>query len=667
MFFPQAMTEVELIIPEKDLLPVTRVLAGQGVFHQVDASHLRSGSKAVDGETWKDRSAAYAALERQILINMQVLGLQEGAPPDGDAGFLVELEAIQPIVGQTEQAIKRVSEELAASRKRKEQLESYARELQPLVDVDLDISMMQNPRYIHAILGLMPAANLERLQTSLARVPHVLTKVGEDQQNAVVWLTGAKASADVLDRAARSAYLSPLEISEVHQGKPTDIMQTLHTGIAAEHDKSAALESDLAELRQRHGADLQAALWKVRSSRLLADAMSRYGKLRYTYLIVGWIPSASLATLTKQLKEVSQSLIIEATPSSRAGDGSQNVPVALRNPGLLGAFEQLVNTYAHPRYEEIDPTLLMAITFPLLFGAMFGDLGQGLVLALFGALLASGKIRALKGMAQLGKVVAACGLSAALFGLLYGSFFGFEGEHLPFKEILGRFVVIEPIHQILEILGLAVGAGVILLSLGFLLNLYNAFRARDWARLIFDPNGVTGLLLYWSLLGFAASKALPLFPVPSVAFVVGAALGGVGVMFSEVFKHLVEGHRPLFEGGPVMLLIQAGVELFEKLISLFSNTLSYVRVGAFAVVHAGLMTAIFTVAELVGGEGGVGYWIIVVLGNIGIIGIEGLIVGIQTMRLHYYEFFSKFFTGGGLAFEPLKSLSAGRQQPDPAA
>jgi V/A-type H+-transporting ATPase subunit I len=191
------------------------------------------------------------------------------------------------------------------------------------------------------------------------------------------------------------------------------------------------------------------------------------------------------------------------------------VPVSLRNPGLLGAFEQLVNNYARPRYGEIDPTVLMTVTFPLLFGAMFGDIGQGLVLALFGGVLAAGRVKALKGMAELGKVVVTCGLSAALFGFLYGSFFGFEGEHLPLKSVLGRFIVIEPIHQILEILGIAVGAGLVLLSLGLILNLYNALRARDLPRFIFDPNGLVGLVLYWSLLGYAATKALPAFPVPS--------------------------------------------------------------------------------------------------------------------------------------------------------
>jgi V/A-type H+/Na+-transporting ATPase subunit I len=132
----------------------------------------------------------------------------------------------------------------------------------------------------------------------------------------------------------------------------------------------------------------------------------------------------------------------------------------------------------------------------------------------------------------------------------------------------------------------------------------------------------------------------------------------VAVMFSELLQHLVEGHRPLFEGGIGMFLFQSAVELFEKLISLFSNSMSYVRVGAFAVAHAGLSGAIFVLAQMVGGDGGIGYWIVVVLGNVFIVGFEGLIVGIQTMRLHYYEFFSKFFTGGGAPYEPLTPLRA---------
>jgi V/A-type H+-transporting ATPase subunit I len=135
-----------------------------------------------------------------------------------------------------------------------------------------------------------------------------------------------------------------------------------------------------------------------------------------------------------------------------------------------------------------------------------------------------------------------------------------------------------------------------------------------------------------------------------------AVAAGLIVMFSEVLRHLIEGHRPLIEGGLGTYAIQVFFEMFETLIGLLSNSLSYVRVGAFAVAHAGLSAVFFVLAELVSPSHGVGYWVMVVVGNLFIVGFEGLIVGIQTMRLEYYEFFSKFFTGGGTHYEPLTLL-----------
>ena len=175
-----------------------------------------------------------------------------------------------------------------------------------------------------------------------------------------------------------------------------------------------------------------------------------------------------------------------------------------------------------------------------------------------------------------------------------------------------------------------------------------------------QPKGVAGLVLYWSLLGLAVtslggSSLLPdvKLGIPAVVFVIPAALAAGVVMFSEVFEHLIEGHRPLIEDGIGTYALQAFFELFETLISFLSNSLSYVRVGAFAVAHGVLSTAFFLLGDLVGPQYSIGWWIMVLIGNVFIVGFEGLIVGIQTMRLKYYEFFSKFFTGGGARFEPL--------------
>jgi len=321
------------------------------------------------------------------------------------------------------------------------------------------------------------------------------------------------------------------------------------------------------------------------------------------------------------------------------------VPVAMSSSRFLSPFQMLVNTYSRPLYGEIDPTILIAITFPLLYGAMFGDFGQGIVLAVLGWLIASKRI--LRSMTSLGGLIMACGASAAVFGLLYGSFFGSE-------EIIHP-LWLQPSQNIMTVLLITIGAGVILLNIGFVLSIINAWKLKDWGHVLFDHNGLAGMVLYWGMIGMLAGAYTGKQFVPAPILIVMMIVGGIVVMFAEVFKHLVEGHRPLIEGGIGTYGIQAFFELFEALIGFLSNTLSYVRVGAFAVAHGALSLVIF---QLAGNPSSVGYWIVVLIGNIFIIGFEGLIVGIQTMRLEYYEFFGKFFKGGGLRFDPIKLQSS---------
>ncbi len=653
MFFPQEMTEMELIVPEKDLLAVTKLLAGQGIFQQVDASQLSSRAKhEPNEESWKERASAYATLERQIQALMQSLGVEPGSP-QVDQAEMVELETVRPLVEKIEAATKDATSQLSGDEKMIAQLEGYIHELEPVADIDLDIGVLRNPRYIHSILGTMPAGNVDRLETSLARTPFVLMPLREDRKEALVWLTGAKENADILDRAARSAYLDPFDFSEVREGTPAEIIQSLRKDIENTKANIEKQKAAIAELRKTHESQLQPALWSIRASRMLADAMSHFGKLKYTYLIVGWVPSANVPGLTQNLKQVSENIIIDTT-ATKPADAGQGIPVSLHNPPVLSAFELLVNTFARPRYEEIDPTILISITFPLLFGAMFGDVGHGLLLALLGVLLiVFGRRSSSRPLADMGTIIIICGLSATVFGFLYGSIFSFEDKI--------HALWMHPIENMILTLGVAIGLGLVILSIGYLLNLYNAFRARDWGRFLFDPNGLAGLVLFWSMLGLVASFFLPGWSGLTPLFIALVVLAAVtGVVLSEPLKHLVNGHRPLIHGGIGMFALQSFFELLEKFISLFSNSMSYVRVGAFAIAHAGLSSAVFVFAAMASGgtNEGFGYWAVVVIGNLFIVGFEGVIVGIQTMRLHYYEFFSKFFKGGGASYEPLTPVRA---------
>ena len=659
MFFPKEMVEIELIVPSKDLLAVTKVLSGYGVFHQTDSNYpgVASGS----ANTWQETAAQYSALERRIQTVMQSLSIDEGQPPSADFEAMVEIEKIRPLVEQVEEEVRNTSDELSNQRKRLEQLETILHQLEPVEDIDIDISSLRDSRYMFSMLGLMPSANMERLQTSLGRVPHVFLTLRSDPGRPVVWLAGTKANADVLERAARSAYLDPLSLPSDYQGTPEKIIESLRNTIASTNRKIDELQATLSRLGDERKEQLRVLLWQAHTSRVLSDAIVRFGQLRHTYVVTGWVPADDLDELTHRLKQASREILVETLPTSRSGP-NQNVPVALSNNKLLRPFQMLVNTYARPRYGELDPTILMAVTFPLLYGAMFGDLGQGLVLLVLGLLINSGKF--MKSMQSLGLLIAYCGASAAIFGVLYGSFFGFEGEH--FEHVFGFAfppLWISPIHEILPILIIAIDVGIVLLVIAYLLAIFNQIRSREYAHLVFGHNGIVGLSLYLSLLGLLGS-ALGGSPIaPRVAVAIGslplpfpilALIFGLGIMFSEVFINMMEGHRPLIEGhgigGMIMYFVQAFMDLFETLISQLSNTLSYVRVGAFAVAHGGLSLAIFNLA---GEQLDLGFWITVIIGNIFIIGFEGLIVGIQTMRLHYYEFLGKFFTGGGMRFEPL--------------
>ena len=664
MFFPKSMTELELIVPSKDLLGVMRVISGHGVFHQTDSNYPALNAAAGTPNTWQEKAAAYAGLERRVQTLMQTLGMGEAQPPSTDFRDVAELETVTPTLERIEGEVKQATDDLSESQRRRDELQSILRQLEPVAGIDLNLASLRQSHYLTSVLGLMPAANVGRLQTSLARVPHTFLILRQDSQKPVVWLAGTQSNADVIDRAARSAYLEPLALPDGYTGTPNQIIESVNRELETLRSRIEQLQAKLVELGKAHRDGLLTLLWEIHASRLLTEAIVRFGQLRHTYVMVGWVPTDDLQVLMQRIKNASKETLIETMPTSRSGN-NQDVPVQLSKSPFLRPFQLLVTTYARPRYGELDPTWLIALMFPLLYGAMFGDVGHGLLLAGLGWLVSRGKLKQFV-PASLGGLIVICGLMATVFGFLYGSVFGYE-------DILPA-IWIRPSGDPLTILSIAVGAGLLLLLLGFLIGIFNAAISRDWPHLIFGHNGIAGFLLYVSALHAAAPimKTIPVLvtaaalvdwiPGPPQFFLALVIIGALMIMFGELFIRLMDGDRPLIEGNPVMFVFQGFMELFEVALTLLSNTLSYIRLGAFAIAHGVLSAVVFVLAGLVGPQYGIGYWIVIVIGNVGLITLfEGLIVGIQVMRLSYYEFFSKFFTGGGMRFEPL-SLAPSKEQ-----
>ena len=319
-------------------------------------------------------------------------------------------------------------------------------------------------------------------------------------------------------------------------------------------------------------------------------------------------------------------------------------PTKMKNPGLFKPFELYVEMYGLPNYNEIDPTILIGLTYSFLFGFMFGDAGQGLCLLIGGFLLYRFK------KVRLAGIISCCGVFSTIFGLLFGSVFGFEdlipAMWLRPSEAMTNLPFIGKLNTVFVV---AVGLGMLIILMCMVLNIVNSLRSHDTEKVYFDTNGVAGLVFYFALactiVLYMSGKALPATVILAVMFVAPLLV----MFFKEPLTAIVEKKAEKIEGGVGMFITQGLFELFEVLLSYFSNTLSFVRVGAFAVSHAAMMQVVLMLA---GAEAGSPNWAVVIGGNLFVCGMEGLIVGIQVLRLEYYELFSRFYRGSGRAFKP---------------
>ncbi len=521
-----------------------------------------------------------------------------------------------------------------------EHWELLARSMEIMEPISVSISDLRQLEHLHLVAGRMPAENLARLEASLFRIPYSIIPVFRYSDRVVVFAFCAQEPAAILDRALESAVLDPLSLPEEFEGTPQEVLAQVTERADHARQQYAEIQKQRGELVERLRPRLLSILARIRGDRAIADAMAHFGHRGSVYLIAGWVPKHRVDELRQVIEEVTEGRVtFEENPVERSGEHTK-VPTLLRH-SLFRPMETLVTTYGVPDYSDIDPTAILGITFVIMFGSMFGDLGHGLAVALAGVLLACNLIPMLKGQGAMAQILIACGLSSSVFGVLYGSVFGLEG--------IIPALWLHPMHDILPLLGASVAFGVVVLNVGFVCHLATAARSGHLREAIVDKNGVVGLLLYWSLLGLVAFVALGGgTPVWLLLFVL---LLVVALFLAEPLTNLIIGRRPLAHGSVLELAVQAFFELFEALISYVSNTLSYVRLGAFAVAHVGLSSVVYLLADMFGG--GVVGIVIIVLGNLVVIGFEGLIVGIQTLRLEYYELFGKFFKGDGVPFQPL--------------
>ena len=366
-----------------------------------------------------------------------------------------------------------------------------------------------------------------------------------------------------------------------------------------------------------------------------------------SFILVGFVPEKETAGLEKKLRELDPDLTVEI--SAHDSDKRFQAPTKLKNNFIVKPFEMFVDMYGTPAYNETDPTSFLAWTYILLFGIMFGDLGQGLVIAGLGLFLDRVK------KMNFGKILERIGLSAAVFGLVYGSVFGLEHLLDPFYinvlGLPGKPVEVMDGETINTLLLAAIALGVGLIVMAMIINVFTGLRNRDWEKALFSNNGVAGLVFYGAVLAGLVSMLTGgpnLFTLP---YILGLLVLPILVIFlKEPLGRLAHGEHFELEGGIGSFIIEGFFELFDVVLSFVTNTLSFMRVGGFIISHAGMMSVVLTLTEMFTGAGSI---VVLILGNIFVMALEGFIVGIQSLRLEFYELFSRYFDGQGVPYAPV--------------
>lgn len=435
-----------------------------------------------------------------------------------------------------------------------------------------------------------------------------------DVPGVALLLDGLECVLAVVPKPRLEVYRRQMHAHQAHCHTPPD---WLRGSSRPEYALNRREESTQTEIRR-----LQAALQQVNAAHRLAehlgdirriDWMTRHIPVlegsRHFAWITGWTSAGSADVLHQALHQAKVSSVVHLPVLPEGVEP----PLLLHHGGWVRPFEVFVRALGMPGRFEIDPSLILAGVVPLMFGYMFGDVGHGAVLLALGLLL--------RRRYELAAILVPCGASAMLFGVLFGSIFS--------QEHVFPALWVDPLSAPLQILAVPLGGGVVLLALGIVLN---GIEAR-W-------RGGVGI-------GWLAEAGFLLAYLGIVAGMLDARgfyLVPVGLLLYLLVHALPPGRRAAATLGALGHLIETG---FQILI----NTLSFLRVGAFALAHAGLSSAVVALSHTAGGL--FGEWAVLIVGNVLILAIEGLVVSIQTTRLVLFEFFVRFLSGTGRSFAPL--------------
>ena len=540
--------------------------------------------------------------------------------------------------------------------------------------LNVDIGGFGFMKYFYTNLFVTESSKFDEITRSLEGVAIYRYDL-ESKDKVALIVVALTSDSDKVLKVFRAFNSNPFVIPQGLPQVPAQAYSVIETKLAELTKKHGGLEKEIAKTKQAVRRDILALHETAFVAKEVLETLRKPGGTKRFAVIQGYIPKsmdAKFKEVTKQWMSITEDITDPKLV--------QNKPMLFENKKFVRTFEVITQSQGIPRRGEADPTPMIALMWPIFYGIMFADLGHGLLLMGFGLLF---KFKGQGNLSRWGMLIAISGASAAIAGVGAGEMFGFHIDHFaPFEAILegplkpvswlvGIITVAElTFDQVITILKVSIFLGVIHLVWAFLLRIKRLKQEGHKQAMLFEA--IPNLTLYGGIVVVmmcaigSSYDVMNMYSrvhteaVPWVTVFLGdwaqvwiitrisimIVIGSMAVMMVGGIQHIK--HHPE-EGGSVANVV---MEVFlGKTVECLSHTISYARLGIMLLVHAALLLTVNNSFVSLGGTSSPAGMGMLIGGNIGIMMIEGLIVYIQALRLHLYEFFTKWYDGGAQPFK----------------
>ncbi|MDD5766069.1 MAG: V-type ATPase 116kDa subunit family protein [Candidatus Marinimicrobia bacterium] len=643
MFTPEKMVQISVLFSGNDVEKVAECVIRNGSIQIADAADMdewagelgKSDGKEISLEI-RQRREKIESLVKSLKLSDKLIGV---APVEGD------WKGLDPKIVEIDKEFQANSKTYETALKKLQGLREIKTRTENFPKLSLALKSQGRYSYLTFETGQIPERNFKLLEEKLQPILHVLIPLGTIKGMTSLLSIVLKRDSDLLKSALKNSGFQPLQAESEVASFNEDLLEHIDEEIENAVKQVAEIESRLRKIAEDHQDFLKSALYRIRHEKLTEKVVDYFRKTDKTYLLAGWLPENERRSFKSDIKKATHShCVITETPAEKVAsvkDGKLDVPVKLNNPGFFKPFELLTTAYGLPVYKTIDPTPFLGISFLLMFGMMFGDVGHGFVLALAGALLAfTGKKDIMK---RAGLLALYAGIASIGYGFLFGSIFGLETV-LP-------AIWLKPIDSIGTLFKVVIYFGIGMITFSIIINIINGIISHDILGCIFNKAGLLSGLLYWCAVILVTRMLLAKTGTTSMLVPILMIVAGVLLFLQEPIVHLLKGKK-LFPEGVATSVMGGIVEMLEIGLGFLANTVSFIRVAAFGLAHVGLFMAVFSLSNSVNSVAASA--LIQVFGNILIIVLEGLVVTIQAIRLEFYEFFGRFFQLTNSEYIPIR-------------